>query len=278
MATSLLANKHRITVWNRTPERADTLVADGARLAQTLEEAIAANPLTIVCLNDYDTTHKLLAPAGSVLQGRTLINLTSGTPAEVRTATDWADRHGINYLDGAIMVPPAMVGQPDGVFLYAGPSRLFERHRSSLATLGDPRYLGEDVTLAVLYNTALLEMMYATLNGWLHATALVDSADVSAQTFAELALGWFMPKVVGYPSLAALAPQLDAADYPGSTGTMEMNLKALEHILRTSEEQNVSSGFPHSMKDIAQAAVDGGYHDRSYLAVYEVLRNPERAE
>ncbi|MFJ9034497.1 hypothetical protein ACIRQP_39865 [Streptomyces sp. NPDC102274] len=59
--------------------------------------------------------------------------------------------------------------------------------------MGDPRNLGDDTGLAVLYNTALLDMVYATMNGRLHATALVGLANVSAQKFAELACDWSCP-------------------------------------------------------------------------------------
>jgi 3-hydroxyisobutyrate dehydrogenase-like beta-hydroxyacid dehydrogenase len=173
LAETLLAQGHPLTVWNRTPGKADGLVARGAHRAATVADAVAASPLTVMCLKDYDTLYRVLEPAGDALAGRTLVNLNSGTPEEARAAVVWADERDVEYLDGAIMVPPPLVGQPDSVFLYSGSRDVFDKHRAVLAALGDPRHLGSDPGLAVLYNTALLDMMYATLNGWLHATALV---------------------------------------------------------------------------------------------------------
>ncbi|WP_327151982.1 NAD(P)-dependent oxidoreductase [Nocardia sp. NBC_01329] len=272
LAEALLKQGHSLTVWNRTPGKADELVAKGAGRAQTVSEAVAASPITIVCLNDYETMYRVVDPATAELEGRVLVNLSSGTPTEAHAALAWSAEHGIDYLDGAIMVPPPLVGEPDAVFLYSGEQSVFDRHRTTLASLGDPRYLGADTGLAVLYNTALLEMMYATINGWLHATALLDSANVSAQKFAELAFGWFMPAVVDYASLAEQAPDLDAANYPGALGTLEMNLNALEHITRTSEEQGVHSGQPRLMKEIAEHAIAEGYGGQNYFAIYELFK------
>lgn len=272
LAEALLAKGHSLTVWNRTPEKADKLVALGARRARTVADAAAASPLTLVCLQDYETMYRVFDPAASALANRTVVNLNSGTPAEARAAAKWSAEHGVDYLDGAIMVPPPLVGDPNAVFLYSGAPDVFDSHRATLASLGDPRFLGADVGLAVLYNTALLEMMFATMNGWLHATALLDSANVSAQKFAELALGWFMPTVVGYASLAERAAALDAADYPGTFGTMTMNLTGLEHIARTSEEQGVDTELPRLMKEIAERAIAEGHGSHSYLSVYEVFR------
>ncbi|MFI1015141.1 NAD(P)-dependent oxidoreductase [Streptomyces sp. NPDC020965] len=275
LAESFLNAGHPLTVWNRTPGAADSLVARGARRAATVADAVSANPVTIVCLKDYPTLYEVFDATGDALAGRALVNLNSGTPTEARAAADWAAARGAEYLDGAIMVPPPIVGQPGSVILYSGPPDVFDRHRAALATMGDPRHLGSDPALAVLHNTALLEMMYATMNGFLHATALVGTAGVSAVDFADLALGWFMPTVTD-SVLAQQAPELDKGNYPGDVGTMEMNLNALEHITRTSVEQGVHSDQPRLMRQIAERAVAEGYGGNNYLAVFEIFKQATR--
>ncbi|MFI0982317.1 NAD(P)-dependent oxidoreductase [Streptomyces sp. NPDC021093] len=277
LAETLRDNGHPTTVWNRTPEKAAGLVAKGGvRLARTAAEAVSASPLTITCLKDYETLHAVLdsdGDSGDALKGRVLVNLNSGTPNEARACASWAAARGASYLDGAIMVPPPLVGHPGSVFLYSGAQDVFDEHRATLASLGDPRYLGPDSGLAVLYNAALLDMMYATMNGFLHATAMVGSANVSAVEFADLALNWFMPTVVD-STLLEQAPDLDRSNYPGDVGTMRMNLNALEHITRTCVEQGVHSEQPRLMGAIAERAVDRGHGGDNYLAVFEVFKEP----
>jgi len=276
LGEALLRGGHSLTVWNRTPGRADGLVARGARRAATVAEAVAAAPVTIMCLKDYGTAYEVLDSAGGALRGRTLVNLNSGTPAEAREARRWVGDRGADYLDGAIMVPPPLVGESGAVFLYSGPQEPFDRHRAVLESLGDPRHLGADPGLAVLYNTALLEMMYATMNGFLHASALVGSAGVPAARFSELALGWFMPMILD-ASFAEQAADLDRGHYPGDDGTLEMNLNALEHITRTSEEQGVHAAQPRLMMQIAEHAVARGHGADNYLAVFEVFKSASPA-
>ncbi|WP_067530942.1 NAD(P)-dependent oxidoreductase [Nocardia crassostreae] len=275
LGAALVRKGHTVTVWNRTPEKADGLVALGARRADTVAAAIAASPITLMCLNDYDTMYEVFGSATAALADRVLVNLNSGTPGEARAALDWASGHGFGYLDGAIMVPPPLIGESHAVFLYSGDRKLFDRHRPVLAELGDPRYLGEDIGLAVLYNTAMLEMMYTTLYGWLHATALVGSAGVSATEFADLAQGWFMPTVLDPESLARRAPTLDAAEYPGTLGTMVMNLNGLRHITRTSVEQGVHSAQPRFLQEIAERTIAAGYGENGLFSVYETFKKPD---
>ncbi|WP_411079072.1 NAD(P)-dependent oxidoreductase [Streptomyces sp. cmx-18-6] len=276
LAEALLKNGHPTTVWNRTPEKARDLVARGARLGASVADAVSASPLTVVCLKDYATLYDVLDPAAGALAGRALVNLNSGTPKEAHAAADWAAERGAGYLDGAIMVPPPLVGEPGAVFFYSGPPEVFDAHRATLASMGDPRLLGSDPGLAVLYNTALLGLMYATVNGFLHATALVGSAGVPAAEFADLAVNWFLPTVVD-ATLVEQAPDLDAGHYPGDLGTLEMNLNALEHITRTCAEQGVHAEQPGLMRAIAARAVAEGHGDSNYLAVFEVFKKAARA-
>lgn len=271
LAGALLKNGHPTTVWNRTPEKAEDLVARGARLAASVADAVAAGPLTLVCLKDYATLYEVLDPAGDAAAGRTLVNLNSGTPKEAHGAAAWAAERDVTYLDGAVMVPPPLVGDPGSVFLFSGQREVFDAHRATLASLGDPRYLGSDPGLAVLHNAALLGLMYATMNGFLHATALVGSAGVRAAEFADLAVNWFLPTVVD-ATLVEQAPDLDAGHYPGDLGTMHMNLNALEHIALTCEEQGVHTGQPRLMEEIAAQAIEDGHGGSNYLAVYEVFK------
>jgi 3-hydroxyisobutyrate dehydrogenase-like beta-hydroxyacid dehydrogenase len=273
LAHTLLGKGRSLTVWNRTPGKADGLVAEGAHRAATVADAMAASPITIVCLNDYATMYQVFESTGK-LSGHTLVNLNSGTPAEARTAAGWAAERDLDYLDGAIMVPPSLIGHDGSVLLYSGARDVLDQHREILADLGDPRHLGTDPGLAVLFNTALLGMMYATINGFLHAAALAHSAGVPTAEFAEIALGWFMPVVLDPAGLAEQAPNLDMGAYPGDQGTMRMNLNALEHIARTSVEQGVHPAHPQLMKQLAEQAIAQGHGAENYFALFEILKNP----
>ena len=121
LAAAFLRAGHPTTVWNRSAGKADELVARGAVLAATAAEAVAASPLTLVCVLDYDAVHAVIGPAVGALRGRTLVNLASDSPSRARAAALWAAGHGIDYLDGAVMVPVAVVGGPAALVLYSGP-------------------------------------------------------------------------------------------------------------------------------------------------------------
>src|SRR3954464_8996744 len=99
LARAFLKAGHPTTVWNRTTAKAGQLVAEGARLAPTVGDALKAGSLTIICVTDYQAVRELLGARDVELGGTMLINLTSGDSAQAREPAQWAEKRGAHSLD-----------------------------------------------------------------------------------------------------------------------------------------------------------------------------------
>ncbi|GGX19932.1 NAD(P)-dependent oxidoreductase [Streptomyces lomondensis] len=270
LAAALLDRGHPTTVWNRSPDKAQPLVERGACAAATPEAAIAAAPLVIACVLDYEALRTVVDPAAAALKGRTLVNLTSGSPEQAREAVAWAGSHGADYLDGAIMTTPPGVGDPAMMFLYSGSQELFETHRPILAALGDPLYLGADPGLASLYDAALLGLMWSTMTGWLHGTALVGAEGTAATDFTPVAIRW-LTAVAGF--LTTYAPQVDAGRYPGDDATVDVQIAAIGHLIHAAAARGIDNALPELLKTAMEKASAAGHGQDSYASLIEVLRS-----
>ncbi|MGX1567771.1 NAD(P)-dependent oxidoreductase [Streptomyces sp. NPDC055506] len=273
LAAALLDRGHPTTVWNRTPDKARPLVERGAGLAATPQEAVAASSLTIACVLDYEALYTVLDPAAADLAGRTLVNLTSGSPEQAHEAVEWARSHGADYLDGAIMTTPPGVGDPAMMFLYSGSRQVFETHRPTLTALGDPLYLGTDPGLASLYDAALLGLMWSTMTGWLHGTALVGAEGTPAADFTPVAIRW-LTAVAGF--LTTYAPQVDAGRYPGDDATVDVQIAAIDHLIHAAAARGIDNALPELLKTAMEKAGAAGHGQDSYASLIEVLRPPTR--
>ncbi|WP_326688962.1 NAD(P)-binding domain-containing protein [Streptomyces sp. NBC_01795] len=271
LAAVLLERGHETTVWNRSAHKARSLVDRGARLAATPEEAIAASPLTIACVLDYEALYTVLDPVAGSLAGKVLVNLTSGSPEQAHEAAAWARSHAADYLDGAIMTTPPGVGSPEMMFLYSGSDAVFEAHRPTLASLGDPLHLGTDPGLASLYDAALLGLMWSTMTGWLHGTALVGAEKTQATAFTPVAIRW-LTAVAGF--LTAYAPQVDAGRYPGDDATVDVQITAIGHLIHAAAARGIDNALPALLKSAMERAKAAGHGSDSYASVIEVLKNP----
>ncbi|MFI8848862.1 NAD(P)-dependent oxidoreductase [Streptomyces sp. 891-h] len=269
LASALLDRGHPTTVWNRTAEKARPLADRGAHPAATPREAITASPLILTCVLDYDVLRSVLEPVAESLAGKVLVNLTSGSPEQAREMAGWAGSHGAGYLDGAIMTTPPGVGSPEMMFLYSGPHAVFEAHRPTLAALGDPLHLSDDPGMASLYDAALLGLMWSTMTGWLHGTALVGAEKTPATAFTPIAIRW-LTAVAGF--LTTYAPQVDAGRYPGDDATIDVQIAAIEHLLHAAEARGVDNALPELLKSTMERAKAAGHGSDSFAGVIEVLR------
>ncbi|MFE9039994.1 NAD(P)-dependent oxidoreductase [Streptomyces sp. NPDC007818] len=240
LARTWLTAGHPLTVWNRTPARAEALAPEGAKVADSAAEAVAASTLVLLCLLDDASVEATLD--GVDLTGKDLVNLTTTTPAEARARAAWAEERGARYLDGGIMAVPPMVGVPEagGYVFYSGSRELFELHRETLAVPVGTTYVGEDPGFAALHDVALLSAMYGMFAGATHAFALIRRENIDPVAFAPLLGDWI--KAMVDPSVGQTARQLVSGDLTSDVvSNLAMQVAGTRTLLATAEEQGVSA-------------------------------------
>ncbi|GIF69489.1 6-phosphogluconate dehydrogenase [Asanoa ishikariensis] len=266
---TLIRAGHPVTVWNRTAGRANSLAAT---VAPTPGAAVKAADLVLLSLTDYRAMYDILGPVADELSGKTLVNLSSDTPDESRTAAAWAADLGAGFLTGGIMVPAPAVGQPGAYAFYSGPQDLFRAHEPVLRLIGETRYLGADPGLAQLFYQAHLDVFLTALASLLHATALVTAAGVPAAEFLPDAMRTLteIPDVVG--SGQELAAALVAGEHPGDLSTARMMGATADHIVRTSAASGVDVELPNAVRSHYDRAIAAGLGSRNWTALYEVIK------
>ncbi|MFE7599803.1 NAD(P)-dependent oxidoreductase [Streptomyces sp. NPDC057494] len=270
LARTWLAAGHPLTVWNRTPARADTLAAEGAKAADSAAAAVAASTLVVLCLLDDDSVGAALD--GVDLTGKDLVNLTTTTPAQARARAAWAQERGARYLDGGIMAVPPMIGVPQagGYVFYSGSPELFAAHRATLAVPVGTRYVGEDAGFAALHDVALLSAMYGMFAGAAHAFALIRREDIDPVAFAPLLADWLAAMSGGVHGTAA---QLRSGDYTeGVVSNLAMQVAGTPTFLATAEGQGVSPELLLPYFELMRRRLDAGRGEEDLTGVVDLLR------
>ncbi len=165
---------HPTTIWNRSPGKGDELMARGASRAATPADAVRAGEVVVVCVLDYDAAQKILDQVTAAdLAGRVLVNLTSDTPERAREAAARAAELGVDYLDGAVMVPVPMIGTPEALIFHSGSRSAYEKYEGTLKALGgQSAYVGEDHGLAAVFDLSVLDFFWTAMHGLVHGFAL----------------------------------------------------------------------------------------------------------
>lgn len=270
LATAFVRDDRRTTVWNRTPEKADRLVADGAVRAMTVADAVVASPLVVVCVLDHAAVLDILDALGDAATGRAVVNLTSGTPDQARAAAGWATARGVEYLDGGIMADPENIGTAEAMFVYSGSQGAFDVHEATLRLLGESvTYLGTDPGAASLHFMAIVGLCYETWISYLDTLALVGTDGVEASTFAPFATGMFTA-MTGL--MTAMARAVDDGHYPPDSGTLVVHQALMDDLIDTWESRNVDATRLRHVKALVDRRVAEGHGANGFSSLIEIIR------
>lgn len=274
LARLMLEKGHRVTVWNRSADKAAELVAAGATLAATPAEAIAAGDLILMCVHDYPVAEQVLGAPGveAALKGRLLIQLTTGSPEDARRAEQWVHRHGGLYLDGAIQAAPAQMGLPDTLILVSGAKDAWERGEEILRYLaGGTTYLGEKISAAAAMDLATLSYVYGATLGFFHGALIGEAEGFGAAEYGGIvariapAFGDFLKYEGGV---------IEKGDYRVSESPLSISVEATGRILDTARESGISTEIPEFFAGFFRRAVAAGYKDEEVAAIMKLLRQP----
>ncbi|MEZ3182247.1 NAD(P)-binding domain-containing protein [Streptomyces pimonensis] len=261
----------RTTVWNRTPGRDAELIARGAVPASSPEEAVSAAPLTVVCVVNYDASDVVLRQDAvtAALKGRTVVNLSADTPERARDTAGWAGRHGVRYLDGAIMTPTPTIGTDDAVFLHSGPAELYREHRPVLAALGGSHtHLGEEAGRAAAYDIALLDIFWTSMAGYAHALAVARAEGVTATELAPFAQGI---AAILPPLFAEFAADADAGTYSGELNPITSAASTMAHVVHASEAHGIDASVMRVIEGQARRVIALGHGTDGFTRVAEMV-------
>ena len=266
IARALLIAGHSVTVWNRTRRKVEPLVARGADAPEELADAVKASPIILVCIDNYSSTRQLLEQDGVFrhLSGRTLVQLSTGSPQEARDSESWVSASGADYLVGAIMPYPDGIGAEDAQILFAGPQRVYEHCKPYLDCLGgDLRYLGANIGAAATLNMALLTHELCVYLGALHGAQICRSEGVGIDLLSSM-----------FPEgdwARHLTQVIHAGAYDNPGATIEVWSAALKAIEEQARDRGINAEIPGFVSSLLERAISSGLGGKDIAALIRIL-------
>jgi 3-hydroxyisobutyrate dehydrogenase-like beta-hydroxyacid dehydrogenase len=270
LAERLLGGGHEITVWNRTPHKADDLVAKGAREAATPSAAAAQAVATFTSLTDDDAVLAVVTGVDGVAAGLGDGIFVDASTVSPQATKELADAVAGRMLASPILGAPAAVSSGEAGYLIAGPRDLFDRLAPAydvLAGEGRRRYLGDDATVATtfkLLSNYLLMSGIATLAEVVATAQAVGLADdVIREYFSQL------PLVA--PALRNRLDDIVAGSHGGwfSTTLGAKDVRLTEDLARL---HGVQLPLAEAVRRRYEEAAARGWADADIAAVVELVR------
>ena len=258
---------HGLTVWNRSPQKMQPFIDDGVDAASDVISAISASPNILVNINNYSVTNSILQSdeVAPLLAGRTVVQLSTGTPREAGETASWMKAQNVSYLDGAILAGPSTIGTDASQILLSGDEDAYERVGNLLDCLGGAvRYLGSNVRAASTLDLAWLCESYGNFLASAHAACLCESEGVGIDEYASI-----LPENSYFRRLAEIT---HSGDFENCTATLRVWRAALLRISEQGRDTGINTEFPDLVSKFLEKAEDSGYGEEHVMAMVKVLR------
>jgi 2-hydroxy-3-oxopropionate reductase len=272
MVRNLLKAGFAVTAWNRSPDKAEALVGDGARFAADIADAVSDADIIITMVSDGNAVRALLDDVGvakSAKKGAVVVDMSSIKPAEARSHAELLAAHGLGAIDAP--VSGGTKGATDGTLaiMAGGTEADFAVVEAALSAMGRPVLVGPSGSgqLAKLANQGIVA---TTIGIVAEAMLLMKTAGADMNRFRDALKGGFADSIILQQHGKRMA---DENFVPG--GRSVLQLKDLNNLLAEAGELGLSlplselqrERFKHFVDDM-----DGGELDHAGLFLELVAR------
>jgi 3-hydroxyisobutyrate dehydrogenase len=272
MAANLVKKGFEVTVWNRTASRAESLVAQGARLAATPRAAAAAADVLITIVSDPPAVEQVLwgdeGVLGGLRRGSVLVDSSTVSPDLARRAAAACAERGVEFLDAPVTGGTWGAEKGELVMMVGGTAETLARVEPVFAAVAKrwfhvgPHGAGQTVKLAMNMLLAL------EVDALAEALALASAGGVSGERVVEV----MQSSMARAPVLDVKAPMLLARNYAPSFPLRLMH-KDLRLALELAKQLGVRLPAGEAVRDVYGAVLSAAKEDLDYAAVGRFWEN-----
>jgi 2-hydroxy-3-oxopropionate reductase len=271
-AARLLGAGHRVTVWNRTPEKTGPLVSMGARAADSPAEAVADAEVVITMLEKGATVAAVLfdgRTAESIPRGAVVVDMSSIAPGEAREHARRLAALGVHHLDAPVSGGTKGAAEGTLAIMAGGDPAVFEQMLPVLEAMGRPTLVGPSGAgqVAKLANQMIVAV---TIGAVAEALVLAERAGADPAAVRQALRGGFAESRI----LELHGARMLAQDFvPG--GKTSMQIKDLENIAATAAEAGAPTPFSSLALDLFRSTL-AAHGDVDHAGLWLTLHEPRQ--
>jgi 3-hydroxyisobutyrate dehydrogenase-like beta-hydroxyacid dehydrogenase len=238
-------------------------------VAPTILEAVRNADIIFINISNYDSTEQLLrhTEIEPALRGKTIVQLTTGTPDEAREMEFWARPRGIEYLDGAILGNPSDVGKPQALLLYSGSEELFNRLKPLLLAFGDnAMFVGKEIGHASALDMAALAFGVGAMFSFLQGFVVYETEKLPVAGYMQ-----FIKNLL--PVLETVLPGLLETIRTNDYDNTQAYAACPRELIKWCGNHGVDHTFVDPQLSLINKAIKAGKGHTDFAYLYKIMKN-----
>ena len=277
MAASLLRAGHEVTVFNRTPEKAMPVVAQGARLAGSIAEACRADVVVTMLANDEAVESVVLGDGGVLASLRPGAVHISSSTIGVRTSQRLHAAHLAarrSYAVATVFGRPDVAAAGRLLIVAAGAPADVEKATPLFEAMGRQTYVISErpstANLVKLSGNFLIASMIESLG---EAMALVERGGIERSRYAEIVSSLFGgPPYRTYSALIA-EERYEPAGFAAPLGQKDIRL-----ALAAADDLHLAMPVAELLRERFAALLANGGERLDWSAIAHLAGDDARAD
>jgi 2-hydroxy-3-oxopropionate reductase len=268
MAGNLLRAGFPLSVWNRTKDKVQPLLDQGATWVASPTDLAAEAEVLMTSLTDGAAVTDVLlrqGVAGVLRRGTLVIDLSSIAPAIAREHATLLTKLGVAHLDAPVSGGTRGAAAATLAIMVGGAAADVERAKPILSTLGRPTHVGPSGAgqIAKLANQVIVGV---TLGAVAEALTLAARAGADPAAVRTALSGGFADSRI----LQEHGARMLAGDFvPG--GTVKNQIKDLKTAIALADESHLDLPLLHATRAQFQAIADTLGDQLDHSAIFKLL-------
>ena len=269
----LMAAGHEVTGWNRSRAKADALIAQGMRWADTPREVAQQSEIVFSIVTDAKAVRAVALGKDGIVsgigKGRIYIDMSTIEPDESRAIAAEFDKAGAIMLDGPLSGSPVTVKAGQASIMIGGDEQAFERVKPVLLAIGPKvtRIGGNGLACQMKIAVNLLLMVEVICFG--EAVALAEKGGVDR----AVALDAILKSVAASPVLGYRGPFILEGKMP-EVPLADVTLQQKDMLLALNLGRTLGSPVPlaAAANEMMNACRGLGIDGNDFVVAHQVYR------
>ena len=275
MASNLLKKKLNLKVFSRTLDKAKPLEKLGARISNSLGEAVKDTDIIITMLTDDEAVEKVLGDKeflNNLKPSSTVIDMSSIKPKIAIQFGKILEEKGISFLDAP--VSGGTIGAEDGslAIMVGGEQKTFDFAFDTLKIMGNPTLVGP-IGSGQVSKLANQIIVGVTIGAVAEAITLCEKSGVDANKFIKALSGGFADGKI----LQNHGKRMIDKDF-SPKGKVSTHLKDMNNILECAGDFDTKLPISSLIKEMFNSLVERGNDNDDHSALYKEIENQNKTK
>ena len=268
MSKNIAKAGYNLTVFNRSKNKAEPLKEFGAKISNTLKDAVDGSDIVITMLTDDTAVDAVMNDSDfleNLKSGSIVIDMSSVKPTTATKHGNNLKLKNINYLDAPVSGGTIGAEEASLAIMVGGEQNIFEDAFDILKKMGNPTLVGPigSGQVSKLANQIIVGL---TIGAVAEAVTLCEKAGADPNKMIKaLSGGWADSKV-----LQTHGKRMIDKDFTPK-GRTSVHLKDMNNILECANNYNTHLPISNLVKEMYKSLVKNGHGETDHSSLYKEI-------